>query len=83
MIYLLGSPTFWLSIFLVYVITFSLRMIERGIHAIWFPSDMEILAEHHALQKQRPPPVDQPPSAEQPPHATTMEMQEVTDNHRN
>lgn len=48
--YLLGSATFWFSILIVYLITLSLRMIERAIHSIWFPSDIELLAEHEHLQ---------------------------------
>lgn len=51
--YLLGSATFWLSIVLVYLITLSLRVAERAIHSIWFPTDLEILAEHEHLQRRK------------------------------
>ena len=47
--YLLGNATFWFSLLLVYIITGSLRVIEKAIHQVWFPNDVEILAEYEKL----------------------------------
>ncbi len=48
--YLLGNATFWFSLLLVYIITGSLRVIEKAVHQIWMPNDVEILAEYEKLQ---------------------------------
>ena len=48
--YLLGNATFWFSLLLVYIITGSLRVIEKAVHQIWYPNDVEILAENEKIQ---------------------------------
>lgn len=47
--YLLGNATFWFSLLIVYIITGSLRMLEKAIHQVWMPNDVEILSEHEKM----------------------------------
>ncbi|KAK9836118.1 hypothetical protein WJX81_002623 [Elliptochloris bilobata] len=42
---LMATPRFWLQILLVYVIAFSVRVVERAARWLFFPNDNMILAE--------------------------------------
>lgn len=56
---LFSTPTFWLSILLVYIITCSYRVIERGIHHLHNPTDIDILAENETLELRNGGPMSQ------------------------
>jgi hypothetical protein len=47
---------FWMDLILVYIITFSLRYLERAVRWLFFPSDDLILAEWEAARDARGPP---------------------------
>ena len=42
---LMATPRFWLQILLVYIVAFSLRVVERAARWLFFPNDNMVLAE--------------------------------------
>ena len=42
---LMATPRFWLQLLLVYIIAFSLRVVERAARWLFFPNDNMVLAE--------------------------------------
>jgi len=48
-----SSPSFWMELILVYIVTFSLRYCERALRWLFFPNDDMILAEAEAVDAAR------------------------------
>lgn len=48
-----SSPGFWMELIAVYIITFSLRYMERAVRWLFFPNDDMILAEVEAAADAR------------------------------
>ena len=45
-----STPGFWMELILVYIVTFSVRYLERAVRWLFFPNDDMILAEVEAAQ---------------------------------
>lgn len=45
-----STPMFWMELIIVYIITFSVRYLERSVRWLFFPNDDMILAEVEAAQ---------------------------------
>ena len=49
----MATPRFWLQILLVYIIAFSLRVVERAARWLFFPNDNMVLAEIERVVRPR------------------------------